>query len=93
MSSHVDIFLLETIMLTDDEVRARYGPDVAISRKGRFVLVHVDAPTQATVETRTEAFDPGVCFEAGCPLCEIQRSQGIYVFESFPDEDEEILLD
>ena len=84
---------LQFYVLQDDEIRARYGPDVSISRKGRFVLVHLDSPGEAVVRRRTEAFDPDIWFEADCPLCQIQRAAGVCVFDGYPDEEEWILLD
>jgi hypothetical protein len=80
-------------MLTDEEVRARYGAAAIISRTGRFVLVHLDTPSDETVRRRTRQFDPDVYFEADCPLCAIQRSQGVFVFDHYPDDEENILID
>jgi len=80
-------------MMTDDEVRARFGPDTRTSHQGRFVLVHLDNPSEETVRRRTVTFDPDLYFEPGCPLCELQRIQGFAVFDTYPDEAEDILVD
>ena len=80
-------------MLSDDEIRVRYGPDVAISRSCGFALVHLDSPPDDVVAERTSEFDPAVYFETDCPLCEIQRHQRICLFDDCPDETEEILVE
>ena len=80
-------------MFSDEEIRARYGADAIVSRKDGFVLVHLDHPDDAQVRSRTEAFDPREYFEEDCPLCALQRASGVYVFDDFPDEEEEILLE
>lgn len=79
--------------MRDEEIRDRYGSDVVISRKGQFALVHMDAPSDDTVLTRTREFEPDDYFDAGCPLCEIQRSQRLAIFDTCPSDDEEILID
>ena len=80
-------------MVSDEEVRERYGDHSVISRKGDFVLVHLDCPDDELVQSRTDDFDPGEYFEDDCPLCAVQRASGIFVFEGFPTEEEEILLE
>lgn len=77
-----------------DEVRARYGPAAVVSQKGSFVLVHLDSPHADVIRKRTEEFDPDIVFDESCPLCRLQRSRGVFVFDDFPeDEDEWILLE
>jgi hypothetical protein len=82
-------------MLSDDEVRLRFGDEARISRRAGFVLVHLDQPTPARIRRRTAAFDPDKYFDPDCPLCRIQRSQGLVVFDDYGDgaADEEILLE
>ena len=80
-------------MLSDEEIRSRYGPDAIVSLKGAFVLVHLDRPSPDEVLQRTKEFDPENYFERGCPLCALQRASGVYVFDDYPEEDEEILLE
>ena len=81
-------------MLSDEEVRSRYGADVAISRKGEFVLVHLDRPTPEMICTRTDEFDPDEYFDDDCPICAMQKSEGVLFFDDFMfADDEEILLE
>jgi hypothetical protein len=75
-------------MHDEDAVRDRFGSGVVLSRKGDFLLVHLDAPDGAVLDARTAAFDPDVWFEPGCPLCEIQRARKIFVFDDqYPEDD------
>ena len=80
-------------MLSDDEVRSRYGAHAIVSRKDDFVLVHLDQPDDRRVQERTEAFDPRDYFDPDCPLCALQWASGVYVFDDFPADDEEILIE
>ena len=81
-------------MLSDEEIRRRYGDEAVISRRRGVVLVHLDHPDQALVNERTEEFDPDEFFEPECPLCQLQRSQGVVVFDDYGDDfEEEILLE
>jgi hypothetical protein len=80
-------------MPTDAEIRARYGPDAVISKARGFVLVHLDRPPASLVAERTARFEPDLIFEAGCPLCQIQRASRVFVFEGFPEDEEWIDLD
>jgi hypothetical protein len=80
-------------MFSDDEMRVRFGAHAIVSRKDGFVLVHLDRPDEAEVQSRTETFDSKEYFEENCPLCTLQRASGIYVFDEFPDDEEEILLE
>lgn len=75
-------------MHDEDAIRDRFGPDVVLSRKGDFLLVHLDAPDSAEVRGRTAAFDPDAWFEPGCPLCEIQRARKVFVFDRYPEDDD-----
>jgi hypothetical protein len=68
-------------MLSNKEIRALYGPKAIISRKGTFVLVHLDEPPRATVRKRTAEFDPAEFFCPDCPLCEVLKESGIIVFD------------
>ena len=81
-------------MISDEEVRRRYGDKAVISRRCGMVLVHLDHPDQDLVNERTEDFDPDEFFEPECPLCQLQRSQGVVVFDNYGDDcTEEILLE
>jgi hypothetical protein len=44
--------------LTDAEIRAVYGRRVTITRKGGWVLVHLDSPAPGLRDYRTSRFDP-----------------------------------
>ena len=91
-SSREAFFSIPT-MFSDEELRAPYGAHAIVSRKDGFVLVHLDQPDDAAVQSRTEAFDPREYFDENCPLCTLQRASGIYVFDEFPDDAEEILFE
>jgi len=81
-------------MFTKTELRARYGQDVAVTRRRGFWLVHADKPKPEVIRERTESFDPDDYFEPGCPLCAIQRTRRVVVFDDFSVfEEEEIMLD
>ncbi len=81
-------------MLSDEEVRSRYGADVTISRKGSYVLVHLDHPTLETICARTDEFDPDDYFDDDCPLCAMQKGEGAIIYDDFLfADDEEILLE
>ena len=81
-------------MLSDAEVRLLYGSSAVISRKGTFVLVHLDRPSTALVRVRTREFDPDDYFDKDCPVCAIQREGGVIVFDEFSyDDDEDILVE
>jgi len=67
-------------MLSDEEVRSRYGADVAISRKGSYVLVHLDHPTREMIHARTDKFDPDDYFDDDCLLCTMQKSEGAIIY-------------
>lgn len=82
-------------MPTKSELHAQYGIDVPITRRRGFWLVHLDNPGKDLVRERTRTFDPEDYFEPGCPLCALQRTRQVVVFEDFPEfgDDEEIVLD
>ena len=75
-------------MLSNKEIRALYGPKAVISRKGSFVLVHLDKPTRATVRKRSQEFDPAEFFCPDCPLCQLLRESGIVVFDDLIFDEE-----
>jgi hypothetical protein len=77
-------------MLSNKEVRALYGRKAVVSRKGAFVLVHLDCPSKATMRRRRKEFDPARFFCPDCPLCQLLKKSGIVVFDdSIFDEGEE----
>jgi hypothetical protein len=81
-------------MITDQEVRRRYGADAIVSRHAGFVLVHLDRPSARQVRNRTRRFDPDRFFDPDCPLCRIQRASGVVVFDDYGDAGaEDILLE
>jgi hypothetical protein len=76
-------------MLSNKEIRALYGKNAVISRKGPFVLVHLDRPSRATIIRRRREFNPDEFFCPDCPLCQMLKKSGIVVFDDsiFSDED------
>jgi hypothetical protein len=78
-------------MLSHKEIRALYGEKAVISRKGEFVLVHLDSPSRSTIRTRTREFDPASFFCPDCPLCELLKRSGVVVFDDsvFDETDED----
>jgi len=68
-------------MFFDEEVRARYGAHVIVSRKDDFVLVHLDQPDDAELQSRTEVFDSRKYDDKNYPLFTLQRASGIYVLD------------
>ena len=78
-------------MLSDKEIRLRYGTAARISRKGAFVLVHLDNPSPKLIRERTLEFDPEDYFFDDCPLCQMLKEGGVLVFdESLEEESEEL---
>ena len=77
-------------MFSDEEIRLTYGKNVMITRKGRFVLVHLDRPSAAVLSARTEEFDPEEFFLDECPLCQMAKEGGIVVFDDTEFEDDDI---
>ncbi len=81
-------------MISDEEILLLYGKNAVISRKRRFVLVHLDRPSRALVRARTREFKPKEFFDEDCPVCSLQKEGGIIVFDdSRYDGDEDILID
>ena len=76
-------------MLSNKEIRALYGRKAVISRKGSFILVHMDRPSAAIVRKRRREFDPRQFFCEDCPLCQMLRESGIVVFDDSIFEDDE----
>ena len=76
-------------MLSNKNIRALYGKEAVISRKGAFILVHLDRPSAATIRRRRREFDPRQVFCADCPLCQLLKESGVVVFDDsiFADED------
>jgi len=81
-------------MISKEEIFLLYGKNAIVSRKGRFVLVHLDRPSRALVRARTRDFDPDDFFDRDCPICAMQREGGVIVFDEFSyDGDEEVLME
>jgi hypothetical protein len=64
---------------TDDELRKVYGDSVAITRVGRFTLIHLDAPSPETISKRALEFDPADFFFDDCPLCAMAKESGGHI--------------
>jgi hypothetical protein len=76
-------------MISDKELRLIYGKGISISRKGSFVLVHLDRPSPDLMRERTEDFNPETFFCEQCPLCQMVKDSGVLIFnDSIFDEDE-----
>ena len=77
-------------MLSNKDIRVLYGKEAVISRKGVFILVHLDRPSAATIRQRTREFNPGEVFCADCPLCQLLKESGVVVFDDsiFSDDEE-----
>jgi hypothetical protein len=78
-------------MLSDEELLFKYGKDAVVSRKGLFVLVHLDHPSPELLRFRTDEFDPDRFFCVDCELCQMLKESGIVVFDDSLFEDEEPL--
>ena len=78
-------------MFSNKDIRALYGQEVVISRKGAFILVHLDRPSAATVRRRKREFNPREVFCEDCPLCQLLKESGVVVFDDsiFFDEERE----
>ena len=77
-------------MLSNKEIRALYGRKAVVSRKGSFILVHLDNPSRTTIRKRRAEFDPVQFFCPDCPLCQLLKQSGVVVFDdSIFDEAEE----
>ena len=74
---------------SDVELRALYGKNTVISRKGLFALIHLDNPSREVVRQRRREFDPATFFCEDCPLCKLMKESGVIVFnESVADGDD-----
>ena len=80
-------------MFSDEEIRLTYGKDVVITRKGRFILVHLDRPSAGLLHARTEEFDPEEFFLDECPLCQMAKEGGVVVFDDSAFEEDDIIVD
>jgi hypothetical protein len=80
-------------MISKKELRLIYGKDIAISRKGSFVLVHLDHPSRELIRERTEEFNPETFFCEHCPLCQIVKDSGVLIFNDAIYDEFEILDD
>ena len=74
-------------MPSNKEIRALYGSKAVISRKGPFVLVHLDRPSPATVRERRRNFNPMNVFCADCPLCQMLKESGVVIYDDSIFED------
>ena len=80
-------------MISDKELRLVYGKDIAISRKGSFVLVHLDRPSSGLIRERTEEFNPDTFFCDHCPFCQMVKDSGVLIFNDSILEEDEIMDD
>lgn len=74
-------------MFSNKAIRALYGSAAVISRKGQFILVHLDRPSAATIRRRRREFEPRKFFCADCPLCQMLKESGVVVFDDSIFED------
>jgi hypothetical protein len=76
-------------MISDKELRLIYGKEIVISRKGSFVLVHLDHPSARVIRERTDDFNPDTFFCDHCPFCQMVKDSGVLLFnDSILDEDD-----
>ena len=80
-------------MISDKEIRLLYGERTAISRKGSFVLVHLDQPSARLIRERTEEFNPETFFCEHCPFCQIVKDSGVLVFDDSIFEEDDFMED
>ena len=80
-------------MISDKELRLIYGKNISISRKGSFVLVHLDRPDAEQIRERTEEFNPESYFCDHCPFCQIVKDSGILIFNDAIFEEDEFMED
>ena len=76
--------------MSDEELLFLYGKHAVLSRKGSFVLVHLDLPSAELVQARTEAFEPEEFFSPGCGLCQLLKEGGVVIFNDAIFEDDEM---
>jgi hypothetical protein len=67
--------------VSDAEIRALYGKNAVISRKGLFTFVHLDNPSPEVIRQRRREFDPATFFCGDCPLCGLMKESGVIVFD------------
>jgi hypothetical protein len=80
-------------MISEQELRLIYGNDISISRKGPFLLLHLDRPSESILLERTTEFDPDRFFCENCPLCQIVRESGVVIFNDGILEGDEFIED
>lgn len=61
---------------TAKDFRDMYGEGVAVTRKGRFTLVHLDRPSGKTIELRLRELRSGLLFSESCQGCRHMRKHG-----------------
>lgn len=76
--------------MTDEELRFMYGNNIVVSRKDRFALVHLDAPTEDLVARRTAEFDPDTFFVCGCKVCQLTKKGGVVIFDDTDFDNESL---
>jgi hypothetical protein len=74
--------------MSDEELLFIYGKHAVLSRKGSFVLVHLDGPSAELVQARTDAFEPDEFFSPGCGMCQMLKDGGVIVFNDAIFEDD-----
>ncbi|HLQ78324.1 MAG TPA: hypothetical protein VK210_13275 [Terriglobia bacterium] len=80
-------------MISDKEIRLLYGKNTIISRKGSFVLVHLDRPSARLIRERTEEFNPDTFFCEHCPFCQIVKDSGVLIFDDSILEEDDFMED
>jgi len=80
-------------MLSDKEIRLLYGKGARISRKGSFVLVHLDQPSAKVIRDRTREFNPDAYFFDDCPLCQMLKEGGVLIFDDSLEREDPDLED
>jgi len=80
-------------MISDKEIRLLYGKNTVISRKGSFVLVHLDRPSARLIRERTEEFNPHTFFCEHCPFCQIVKDSGVLIFDDSILEEDDFMED
>jgi hypothetical protein len=62
-----------------EQLRRIYGEHAMISRVDRFVLVHLDNPSEDEIHRRIEEFNPDDFFFDDCYLCQLAKQEGGHV--------------